>query len=179
MTQMHLGWHFCAMQEGKSILRDGSVLEIGRTYEHTGKLRMCESGYHDSERVIDALNYALGPYLCRTISSADKRDTDKRVSRYRVALAGMDATEILHTFAVRIAYCALLREQEQGREPDERSWNALRVKLEWIEGRATDKQLDAARNAARIAAWVAARDAANDLLLSMLPASLINPETQE
>ena len=116
MTQMHLGWHFCAMIDEKPVLRDGTPLEIGHTYEHTGPLRMCEWGYHDSERVIDALKYAPGAYLCRTLASRDMTDTDKHVSRYRIAVTGMDATMILHEFAPRIAYCVLLAERGNDKE---------------------------------------------------------------
>jgi hypothetical protein len=165
MTQMNLGWHFCELRDGAPVLRDGTPLVIGKTYEHTGQLAMCESGYHDSERVIDALWYAPGPYLCRVLVSADLADHDKRVSRYRQAIAGIDATMILHDFATRIAYCALLHEREAGREPDARSWNAIAVKRAWMVGDATDADLTAARaaamdGAARAAAMAAAAMAA-------------------
>jgi hypothetical protein len=168
MTQMHLGWHFCALGNGVPILRDGTLLQIGKTYEHAGMLRMCASGYHDSERLMDALEYAPGPYICRTLASGDLRDTDKRVSRYRIALAGFDATMTLHRFAARIGYCALLAERQAGREPDQRSWEAIRVKMLWCDGLANDDQLDAAqaaaeaeaRETAEVAAEAAARAAA-------------------
>jgi hypothetical protein len=182
MTQMHLGWHFCKMKDGVPVLHDGTSLRIGHTYEHAGPLEMCRSGYHDSERVIDALKYAPGSYLCRTLASRDVTDIDKYVSRYRLALAGFDATMVLHEFAPRIAYCALMLEREGGREPDPRSWNAVAVKMLWCRGEATDEELDAARSAARSAANSAANSAysaANSLLLSMLPPELVNPALLE
>ena len=157
---MHLGWHFCAMNRGKPVLRDGTRLVIGKIYEHRGRLQMCRSGYHDAERVIDALQYAPGSYLCRTLASVDQKDTNKRLSRVRIALAGMDANHTLHLFAVRIAYCALLAERERGREPDSRSWNVLRVKQAWLRGEASDSQLSAADSAAYSAAYLAADSAA-------------------
>ena len=74
----------------------------------------------------------------------------------------------LHEFACRCAEEAL---REAG-VTDDRSWNAIRVKRLWIEGKATDTELVAAWaaawaaarvaawDAARVAAWVAAWDAA-------------------
>jgi len=152
---MHLGWHFCAMRDGKPILRDGTPLEIGRTYEHHGPLVMCGAGYHSSGRVIDALRYAPGDYLCRVLASHDVADTDKHVSRYRVALVGYVATATLHLFSARIAYCALLAEREAGREPHPDSWRAVATKVSWCRGEATDDDLYAALSAAWSADYAA------------------------
>ena len=58
----------------------------------------------------------------------------------------------LHEFACRCAEEAL----RKAGVIDERSWNAIRVKRLWIEGKATDAEL----SAAWAAAWAAARDAA-------------------
>jgi hypothetical protein len=64
---------------------------------------------------------------------------------------------------------ALLRERAAGREPDERSWKAIRVARAYARGGATDEELAAARDAARdvaraardaMDAWAAARSAA-------------------
>jgi hypothetical protein len=66
----------------------------------------------------------------------------------------------LHLLACRYAERALKREREAGREPDARSWEALRVKRQWVAGRATDEELKAAWAAAREAAWEAAWAAA-------------------
>jgi len=196
---MHLGWHFCAMRDGKPILRDETPLEIGRTYEHRGPLVMCEAGFHSSGRVIDALRYAPGDYLCRVLASNDVADTDKHVSRYRVALVGYVATATLHLFSARIAYCALLAEREAGREPHPDLWRAVAIKVSWCRGEATDDDLraaesaarsaaeSAARSAAESAAWSAAESAARSaawsaadaLLMSMLPEQLVDPSLIE
>ena len=61
----------------------------------------------------------------------------------------------LHKLAVEFARAALMREREAGREPDERSWRALDVKLAWLDGKASSKELEAAKAAA-----IAAADAA-------------------
>jgi hypothetical protein len=58
----------------------------------------------------------------------------------------------LHEFALWCAETALTRTKVT----DERSWNALKVKRLWLDGKATDEELDAAMVAARDAAGVAA-----------------------
>ena len=67
----------------------------------------------------------------------------------------------LHLLAVEFARAALVREREAGREPDDRCWRALDVKLAWLDGRASDEELAAADAAAWAAANAAARDAAD------------------
>ena len=160
LTPMTPGWHFCAMKDGSPVLRDGTPLEIGRTYEHPDPV-MCKQGLHDSVRVIDALRYAPGPFLCRTASSADVDDEHKRCSRFRRALVGVDVSSVLHEFSARIAFCALLAEHEKGREPDPRSWNAVRAKMLWCKGEMSNADLIAAESAAWNAARSAARSAAD------------------
>jgi len=66
----------------------------------------------------------------------------------------------LHLLAVEFARAALLKEREAGREPDERSWRALDVKLAWLDGKASDEELEAAKAAADAAATDAAKAAA-------------------
>jgi len=63
----------------------------------------------------------------------------------------------LHKLAVEFARAALMREREAGREPDERSWKALDVKLAWLDLRASGKEL----NSAIADAITAADDATN------------------
>lgn len=66
----------------------------------------------------------------------------------------------LHRFACDCAWSALMAERKAGREPDERSWNAVRAKRRWIAGKCGDNDLSAARSAAAVAAaaaWSAAR----------------------
>jgi hypothetical protein len=62
----------------------------------------------------------------------------------------------LHEFALWCAETVLTK----ANVTDERSWNALKVKRLWLDGKATDKELAAARAVAWAAAWAAASDAA-------------------
>ena len=61
----------------------------------------------------------------------------------------------VHELACRFASRALRQERKRGREPDARSWRAIRVKRRWLRGAATDDELAAAR----AAAWAAIIDA--------------------
>jgi len=69
--------------------------------------------------------------------------------------------ESRHRFALWCAGRALRRERKAGREPDPRSWEALRVKSRWLQGKPTDEELRAAESAARdaVPAATAARSA--------------------
>ena len=73
---------------------------------------------------------------------------------------------IMRLFACDVAERALKRERKTGREPDPRSWEAVRVSRLYAAGKATREELAAAwaaaREAARAAAWAAraAREAA-------------------
>lgn len=60
---------------------------------------------------------------------------------------------LLHTFACDCAERALQQEREHGREPDIRSWEAIRIKRLWINGKTSYEELSTARKAAWSAAW--------------------------
>ena len=62
----------------------------------------------------------------------------------------------LHEMACKFAEQALKSERKAGREPHPDSWKAIKVKRLWINKKATDEQLQAAKSAA----WSAARSAA-------------------
>jgi hypothetical protein len=63
---------------------------------------------------------------------------------------------LLRLFACDCAERSLIREREAGREPDERSWNAVAVARRYANGEVTDEELEAAWYAAWSAAWSAA-----------------------
>ena len=163
-----LGWWFAAVpEEGKPLILprgDGREVCVGETLTVEPPIVPCERGLHASVRAIDALEYAPGSLVCRVRLSGEivAHGGDKHAASERTVLWMADATRILHEFSVWVARSALLRERQLGREPDKRSWEALRVKALWIRGEATDAQLAAARDAAWDAARAAARDAAWD-----------------
>jgi hypothetical protein len=158
-----LAWHFCA-DDKKLGYGDGRVVRAGRKYSVPNKgcaLRLCTYGMHGSERILDALKYAPGAVICRVeLSGEIIHGDDKLCATTRKVLAMADATRTLHEFAVWCARRALLAERKAGREPHKDSWRVLKVKLQWLNGKATDDELSAAWSAARSAAESAARSAA-------------------
>ena len=149
-------WHFT----NGMWLRDGRPLVIGEMVHHEGSIKLCQSGFHGSKLLLDALCYAPGTQLSRCVLSGKiVYGDDKLVASERTALWTIDATDVLRRFAVWCAYGALLAEREAGREPDPRSWAALGP----FENAAADARAaaDAAADAAaRAAAYYAAYAAA-------------------
>ena len=151
-----LAWHFLPADR-KLRFPPHTLVEVGQTLDHDGQLKMCESGLHASVRAIDALDYAPGPVVCRVECWGDvEQGADKLVCRHRRVLAMADVTRELHLFACDEAERALALV-----DADPRSVEAIRVKRLWVDGKATDHELDAARDAARDAASAAAWDAAS------------------
>jgi hypothetical protein len=150
-----LAWHFVA---NTGLLRDGQRLEK-RTYKHYGLLKLCFSGLHASIRALDALTYAPGAIACRvTMGSTIIHDDDKLVASERTVLWYADATKVLHTFACDEAERALAAVAN----PDPRSLAAIAVKRRWIDGKATNAELAAARDAVWAVAGDAVRAVAGD-----------------
>lgn len=91
-----LAWHFVG-----ATLRDGRpVPPDGETLRHDGPLRMCQSGLHASERLIDALRYAPGATICRVQCGGEiNRESDKLVCTERTILWRIDGSDVLHAFA--------------------------------------------------------------------------------
>lgn len=132
----------------------------GKTISVDCKPVMCEQGLHGSIRLIDALQYAPGPILCRVDIWGDvKEGGDKLVGQNRHVIWMQDITTTLHEFACDEAERALTARREAGDEPDPRSWAAIEAKRKWLRGEISDDDLDATRYVARVAAWAAAWEA--------------------
>jgi len=97
-------WHFAKIENGNPVMRDGTIIEIGKEY-HVEKAELCESGYHGSARIIDALQHAPGPWISKRIITGDiKKGKDKVCGKRCIHTKGFDATEILRKFT---CMCAL------------------------------------------------------------------------
>ena len=141
-----LAWHWINEQR---TLRDGRRMVVGKTVKHDGPLVLCQSGLHASERLIDALQYAPGPIICRVECGGEIiRGDDKIVCRERRVIAAYDATAELRAFARR---CAL---------DVAHLWNMPVIVREYLETGDESK-----RDAAWDAAWAATRAAARDTAL--------------
>ena len=162
MSKEVLAWHFVgdALRDGRPVPADNVTLK------HTGKLELCASGLHASERLIDALEYAPGPILCRVqMGGTIKKESDKLVARQRTILWRIDSTDVLQKFARQCALdVAHLWDMppvvRQYLETGDESIRAAARYAAWGAARAAAG--DAARAAARAAAWDAVWDAARD-----------------
>ena len=160
-----IAYHFVGdkLRDGRNIPANGVWLE------HTGVVKLCESGLHASRKPWDALQYAPGAVLCKVeCQDIVTEDGYKLVCGRRKIIARFEATELMRTFArseaLRVvplwnAPDVVVKYLKTG---DESLRVAARRDAAWAAARAAalDAAWVAAWVAARVAAWVAARDAA-------------------
>ena len=165
------GWHFLA--EGKKLRNgDGRDVIVGEWMAARMPARyptptLCESGMHASKRVIDALQYALSPMLCRVELRGQIVDgEDKSTAMERRVLWMADVDKTLRLFAIWCAERAIeTAEKLSGLTDSDKAALAAgrecnRINRLYLDGQASAAARDAASAAARGAASVAARDAA-------------------
>ena len=152
--KIYTGWHF--LREDKKLqFEDQRKVRknIWMKAKNCTEPVLCQAGMHASPSVLEALQYAPGPILCRVeLRGKVVADTDKMCGLERRIIGMVDFTPYLHEFACSCAEDAL----KIAKVDDPRCWNAIKTKRAWLAGKATDAELDAARDAA----WAAARDAA-------------------
>ncbi len=149
-------WHF--LNKNRKLGNgDGRLVRKGSIFTVDPPIELCRSGLHASIRLIDALQYAPGPIICRVEMRGDIiHGSDKLVATERKCLWWINAERMLHEFACWCAKGAL----EKARVTDRRCWIAIETKLAWLKGKATNQELDAAWSAAQSAAQSAAESAA-------------------
>ncbi len=150
-----LAWHFCRsdMRLGNG---DGRQIVVGETLVHDGVLELCEQGLHASRLLLDALEWAPGPIICRVrLGGEIVEGDDKLVATERTVLWCVDGEELLHRFARR---CALDVVHLWAAPDGVLRW--LRTGDESLRGAAWDDAWDAAWDAAWATAWAAAKAAA-------------------
>jgi hypothetical protein len=162
VTESVEGWHFV---EDSGRLRFGRrlIVKPGKIYRLPKKDKpiLCESGFHASERAIDALGYAPGAIITRVILRGDiQRDKDKMVAREREVLWMADATTTQHEFSAYAADWLFDLLESKGYKIPKEFRACPEAKRAWLRGDITSAQLDAARDAARGAAWDTAWDTA-------------------
>jgi len=139
-------WHFTndTLRDGRPIPADGVKLI------HNDSLRMCESGFHASKRIIDALKYAPGSIVHRVrLGGTMIHECDKTVAVERTILWRVDAQTLLADFARECALDVI------------HLWGPPAIVVEYLNSGKEDIR-DAACAAAGDAAWAAAGDAARD-----------------
>lgn len=96
MTDTVLGWHFTSQT-----LKDGRpVPPVGEWLRHDGRIVLRKSGLHMSRRIIEALEYASGPFIHRVEGRGDiQEENGTLVCRERRILCGIDGRRLLREFA--------------------------------------------------------------------------------
>lgn len=144
MSNSVLGWHFTSQT-----LRDGRPIPpVGEWLRHKGRVVLCKCGLHMSRRIIDALQYAPGPFIHRVEGRGVVQETeDKLVCRKRRILRSVDGEAMLLQFARECAMSVL------------HLWNAPDVVRQYLETR--DEALKpSVRQAIQDAPWSNALSAA-------------------
>jgi len=161
----YIGWHFLASPDelgygDKRKPQKGVTMGEPDLSESEGKLSLCRGGFHACERVLDALDYAPGPYVAKVRLSGELiKENKKACALERTPLTEyIDVSKVLHEFACWCAERALT----EANVKDERCWQGIEAKRQWLRGEIADKQLAAARAAARTTARTTAMDAARN-----------------
>lgn len=100
-----LYWHFCALApNGVPITREGYFLIVGKRYRIRDEPELCVRGFHGSAKVLNALDYAPGPWVSLRPLKNVVHGLDKVVGKSYKQGPGFDATETLKAFG---RWCAL------------------------------------------------------------------------
>jgi hypothetical protein len=135
----YLGWHFLPRNRRLANL-GGKQLEPGDVVEHDGPMELCRCGLHWSERIIDAIKYAPGPWCCRIEASGETVFGDeKSISRRRKILWMVDTTDLVLDWFADVQEDWILMLQEYGK-----SWPELdrygEMCSQYREGNATTRE---------------------------------------
>ena len=137
-------WHFT---ETNRLLRyqDNREVVAGKTLSIKGDPVLCERGLHACKNILDACNYAHGPYIWWVeLSGKVIHGSDKSVATKRKAVWGYDATEVLREFSRIVALQAV-----------EKYWDEKKF---GVFPEVTKKYLqtgdESLRSAARVCRWV-------------------------
>jgi hypothetical protein len=164
-------WYF-SKTDCKLRYNDNRIIKAGVNHTVDCKPVMCKQGLHASINIMDALEYAPGPYVWRVNLSGEViKGDDKCVATHREYLWGFDATELLRKHARMSALDVLhlwdapdvvARYLKTGDESIRAAaWDAAWYAAWYAAGDAARAAAwDAAWAAARAAAWYAAWDAA-------------------
>jgi len=140
MTKSIKAWHFlhqnCRLSHG-----DGRLIRPGTTVTVPGPPVLYARGLHASRRVMNALQLAPGPVVCRVVVSGEivkVEEVDTFVGTRRYVEWMLDATWLLHEFACWCAERALRR----AKVTDDVLWSAIAAKRAWLADEITDEQLE-------------------------------------
>jgi len=137
-----LAWHFLSADRRLGY-GDGRLVRTRQTLRAEGEPMLCKNGMHGSRRILDALIYGQGAVVERVEIGTDLpykivKQEDRLVGTWRKTLWWIDAEMILHEFACREAEDVL----KCIGITNEASWNAIRTKRLWMQGKATVEELN-------------------------------------
>ena len=70
--------------------------EIGKTYKHEGEIKLCESGFHFSRKIRDAIQYVSGDHCIEVEATGDIiEDDNKCVCSEITVIKELNITEVL------------------------------------------------------------------------------------
>lgn len=140
------GWCFCR-NDYMGGYDDDRKIGAGETLSVKGKIKRYEYGLAAFCEPLEALCYAAGPRLCKVQIWGDLIIDDWQVlGRHRKCLWTIDATDLLHEFIYQIAEEVL----NSANVTDERYWNAIKARRQWLHNEMTidewtEVRMDAAR----------------------------------
>ena len=149
--------YYFSKTDKKLRYNDERVIKEGITHKVEGELELCQNGLHASERALDALKYAPGPYLWIVELGGDiVKGDDKCCARERKYIKGFDASESLREFARKCALINIEKIKPYCSDDD------YRLIIEYLNTGREDIREAAmsAAEAARLAAWESADSAA-------------------
>jgi len=139
-------WHF--LPANCRTRYSDELVQVGTTLRYDGRLRLCRTGLHASERAIDALGYAPGPVACAgTLGRRIVRGDDKVCSESRTVVAMEDVSLILYEFACSEAERAVAARREEGYELPDVVDAAIAARRGWLIGEVFDSEVAAAARA--------------------------------
>src|SRR6185437_1187601 len=98
MTEVIKAWWF-SDNSGKLPHGDNRPIIVGEKLSVKGKIVLCRNGFHGSEHPFDALQYASGYDLNRTLHDGTiLKDNDKLCSEYRTIIIRKNIEKELWSF---------------------------------------------------------------------------------
>jgi hypothetical protein len=136
-------WHFLRADKHLRYWPFTQV-EVGQKLTYDQPPQLCIGGLHASYRLIDAIKYAPGPVLCRvSLGGAIVEGLDKVAAQERTCLAMVEASRLLHGFAMKCVIWYLKR-YKYLRNPAVRL--TLAAKTKWSRGKIDSRQMQKIRN---------------------------------
>jgi len=159
-------WYFSGTDK-KLRYGDDRIIQAGKMHTVSGTPRLCHYGLHGSKRIINALDYAPGPYIWRVdITRSIDEGVDKLCGQRRKYLWGFDASDILFEFSRKQALINI-----EKIKPHTDKYDLIVDYLSTGNPLIRSAARSAAESAVRSAAWSAARSAAESAVRSAAEAA--------